>query len=284
MVVFFDLVECDIFSIVLEQESGGEERNGSVSSWKFGHFTGNFVRRGLGPIAAMLPLPLLSTVLIAEGFVALLLISGIKPLVKTACLIVDMTKTTKGASVTKTLVAVLIILLAFCLSNLVKTRKYFANHVYNTELTMVRNAELEAAYGGFILLLLIMIKRAHFFLRDSQGLRLSLDVLKKQSKNAQSEYLRLQQEQKGDREPSNELQELKRIVEEMREKVENSQIEVQTKEKEAKAAEANVLAIRKQTEGIRLEYERLLEENENLKSQLSSFDRSQDRLEFKKNT
>ncbi|KAL2635016.1 hypothetical protein R1flu_006495 [Riccia fluitans] len=268
-------------------EAGGAEQNG-----QFGGNSG-VLRKicfeeedcAAAADAAMLPLPLLSLVLIAEGCVALLLVSGIKPFVKTASLIVDITKTTKGKTVTRTLAAILIIHLSFTVANLVKTKKNLAeHHVYRTELSIMHNVELEAAFSGFILVLLIMIQRAHFLLRDAKGLRLSLDVLKKQSKNAQSEYLRLQQEQKGDRETPNELQELKSLVEEMRDKVENLQIEVHTKEKEAKAAEANVLAIRKQTEGIRLEYERLLEENENLKSQLAYLDRSQDRLEVKKNT
>ncbi|KAG6551325.1 hypothetical protein Mapa_007111 [Marchantia paleacea] len=235
-------------------------------------------------------LPLLTVVLLIESCLALLLVSRIKPLVKTACLIVDISKTTKGSAVSKTLAATLFVLLASSIATFVKARQHMLEHhgseVHGSpaEFFMMRTAELESALSGFILLLALMINRVHFFLREASGLKLSLEVVKKQSKTAQSEYLRLQQEQRVEGQTLSELKGLKDIVEDMREKVEKMQVDVQIKEKEVRAAEASVLAIRRQTEGIRLEYERLVDDNENLRNQLAALDRSRSRSEVKKNT
>ncbi|BBN04708.1 B-cell receptor-associated protein 31 [Marchantia polymorpha subsp. ruderalis] len=156
-------------------------------------------------------------------------------------------------------------------------------HGSPAEFFLMRTAELESALSGFILLLAIMINRVHFFLREASGLKLSLDVLKKQSKNAEAEYKRLQEEQNVDSQTQAELKGLRAVVEDMREKVEKMQLDVQFKDKEVKAAEASVIAIRKQTEGIRQEYERLVDEHNNLRDQLAALDRSQSISEVKKN-
>lgn len=53
-------------------------------------------------------------------------------------------------------------------------------------------------------------------------------------------------------------------------------------QRDLRSAEASVSAIRKQTEGLQLEFDKLLEENENLRAQLSLFDRKYSRGDEKK--
>ena len=56
-------------------------------------------------------------------------------------------------------------------------------------------------------------------------------------------------------------------------KLKQLESEIETKTKEAKAAETNAEALRKESVGFLLEYDRFLEENQNLRNQLQSFDR-----------
>lgn len=60
--------------------------------------------------------------------------------------------------------------------------------------------------------------------------------------------------------------------------------EIETKTKDVHTAESNVLALRKQSEGFLLEYDRLLEENQNLKNRLQSFDWKMSRSGSKKDS
>lgn len=57
--------------------------------------------------------------------------------------------------------------------------------------------------------------------------------------------------------------------------------EIAKKVKEVKAAEADKLALRKQSEGLLLEYDRLLQDYQNLRSQLQSIDWSLSRSDVK---
>lgn len=71
-------------------------------------------------------------------------------------------------------------------------------------------------------------------------------------------------------------EEIKVLEDEMgklRGKVSKLETQLQEKTKEAGSAEANAMALKKQSEGFLLEYDRLLEENQNLRSQLQSLDR-----------
>lgn len=70
----------------------------------------------------------------------------------------------------------------------------------------------------------------------------------------------------------------------LRAKVKNLESEHETKEKKAKAAGAEVQALKKQSEGLLLEYDRLLEENQHLRDQLKSIDRSMSHSDDKKKT
>ncbi|KAE8689824.1 peroxisomal membrane protein PMP22-like [Hibiscus syriacus] len=66
-------------------------------------------------------------------------------------------------------------------------------------------------------------------------------------------------------------------------KLKQSESDIETKTKQISAAEVNSVALRKQSEGLLLEYDRLLEENENLRSQLKSLDWKLSQSDSKKN-
>ncbi|CAM6081542.1 unnamed protein product [Calypogeia fissa] len=238
-------------------------------------------------------LPVLSAVLLLETALGLMLVSKVPPLEKLACMMMDLTQTARGSAVTKTLAGTLFIFMASSVSTyttvkssvLREHREY--GHVDQSETFLLRTAELESALSGFIMLMALMINRVHYYLRGKRGLTLQLEVLKKQSKSAETEYLRLKEEknQSSATDASDaEIKSLKEVIADLRGKVEQLQKDLQTKDKEAKAAEGNAQAIRKQSEGMALEYERLLEDNENLRTQVSSFDRQHSRSASKKDT
>lgn len=223
-----------------------------------------------------------------------MLISKVPPLEKLACAILDLSKSTRGSAVTKTLAGTLFIFLASSASTYMTTKSHMMRehreargHIDHSETFVLRTAELESALSGFIMLLGLMVNRVHYYLRGKRGLTVQLEVLKKQSKNAETEYLRLKEEknQSSGKDASEaEIKSLKEVIADLREKVERLQKDVQTKDKETKAAEANAQAIRKQSEGMALEYERLLEDNDNLRTQVSTFDRQHSRSASKKDT
>ena len=62
------------------------------------------------------------------------------------------------------------------------------------------------------------------------------------------------------------------------------ELELDSKTKDITTSEANVVALRKQSEGLLLEYDRLLEENQNLRSQIQSIDHRLSRSGSKKNS
>lgn len=70
----------------------------------------------------------------------------------------------------------------------------------------------------------------------------------------------------------------------LRSKIEQLESELEKKKKELNTAEANAIALRKQSEGFLLEYDRLLEDNQNLRSQLQSLDWRLSHSGSKKNT
>lgn len=72
---------------------------------------------------------------------------------------------------------------------------------------------------------------------------------------------------------SEEIKALEEEITPLRARIKQLQSELQEKTEEANNAEAHALALKKQSEGFLMEYDRLLEENQNLRSQLQSLDR-----------
>src|SRR5262245_26194142 len=113
-----------------------------------------------------------------------------------------------------------------------------------------------------------MIDRLHHYIRELRIRRKSMEALKKQNRSDDGKA--------GD---------VKALEEEsaaLHAKIEHLEKELDEKTKEASSAEANKLALKKQSEGFLLEYDRLLEENQSLRSQLQSLDRTLSHSDSKK--
>lgn len=118
-----------------------------------------------------------------------------------------------------------------------------------------------------------MIDRLHHYIRELRIRRKGMEAVKKQTRGSEDGKFTFSEEMKAVEEERARLRaELRRL-----------ESELQSKTKDADVAEANVSALRKQSEGFLLEYDRLLEENQNLRSQLQSLDRKLSHSGSKKN-
>ncbi|KAF3624994.1 putative U3 small nucleolar RNA-associated protein 6 -like protein [Capsicum annuum] len=117
-----------------------------------------------------------------------------------------------------------------------------------------------------------MIDRLHHYIRELSIRRKTMEAVKKQNRAFED----------GKSGASEEIKTLEGEASALRGKIRQLESELVEKAKEASNAEANAGALRKQSEGFLLEYDRLLEENQNLRSQLQSLDRKLSRSESKK--
>ncbi|KAJ6363920.1 hypothetical protein OIU76_028949 [Salix suchowensis] len=116
-----------------------------------------------------------------------------------------------------------------------------------------------------------MIDRLHHYIRELRMRRKSMEAVKKQNRSFEDGKVE-------------ETKTLEAEVSTLREKLKQLQYELEVKSKEVNTSEANAVALSKQSEGFLLEYDRLLEENQNLRSQLQSVDLRLSRSTSKKNT
>lgn len=79
-----------------------------------------------------------------------------------------------------------------------------------------------------------------------------------------------------------EIKSLKEVIADLREKLEHLQLDNNSKDKEIKVAKASLNALKKQSQGFCNEYDRLMDDNENLRQQLSLFDRKYSSSDAKK--
>lgn len=127
-------------------------------------------------------------------------------------------------------------------------------------------------------------------LKRVDGLKGEVDTLKKKVKGAQADYLRLQDEvsvklaKQEDRALAAEVKSQKQIIFDLRQKLEQAQVDAISKAKELKSVTTNLKALEKQTEGFQNEYTRVMDDNEDLRIQLSLFDRKYASSGNKKNS
>ena len=129
-------------------------------------------------------------------------------------------------------------------------------------------------WAGFVLFLSLMIDRLHHYIRELRLLRKTMEAAKKQSRSFEDGK-------------SVSAAEHKALVEEIsgfKAEVEKLESECEVKATKAKTLEAEVEALRKQSEGFLMEYDRLLEDNQNLRSQLQAIDHSPSHAVNKKST
>ncbi|KAG6392349.1 hypothetical protein SASPL_146566 [Salvia splendens] len=116
---------------------------------------------------------------------------------------------------------------------------------------------------GFSLFLALMVDRLHHYIRELRIRRKSAEAVKKQNRVFDD-----------NRSPApEEIKVLEDEMSKLRGMIGRLEKHLAEKSKEASSAEANATALKKQSEGFLLEYDRLLEENQNLRSQLQSLDR-----------
>jgi len=215
---------------------------------------------------------LLFLVVFVEGAVALLLMIKLGPLRKLTMNALDQVKTGKGPAMVKTLACTMSVIMASSITSILKIQNRATKIGTMTPMDQIllKTHLLEASLMGFSLFLALIIDRLHHQLRKLGGFRANMDSLKKQAKSFQEEYMK-SKEQKVDK-SSEDVNLLKNEISQLKQKLQKLTLESEEKDKEARDAEATAKASRKQAEDLLLEYDRLLEDNQNLQTQLAALD------------
>ncbi|KAL5990102.1 hypothetical protein ACLOJK_010999 [Asimina triloba] len=244
----------------------------------------------------------LFTLVAAEAAVVLLLLVK-TPLRKLAIMGLDRVKRGRGPVMVKTIAATVFVVLVSSVYSIVKIQKRSdeSGALTATDEILASRHFLEASLmelvTSYSLFLALIIDRLHHYMRELRMMRKSMEAAKKQTRGfddgkggGSDEIKALEEEASGLKTRIKHLEaklKAKEANEEeisgLKAKVKQLELEADTKEKEAKAAEANAVALRKQSEGFLLEYDRLLEDNQNLRNQLQSFDRRLSHSDSKKN-
>ncbi|XP_059624374.1 uncharacterized protein LOC132267269 [Cornus florida] len=186
------------------------------------------------------------------------------PLRKLVIMTLDRLKRGRGPIVVKTVAGTVIVVMlssAYTMMN-IKNRWIEDGVVNPTDQVLMAKHLLETSLMGFSLFLALMIDRLHHYIRELRMRRKSMETVKKQNRGFEDGK-------------TGGLEEIKALEEEMialRAKAKALESELEAKTKEANEAEGNAVALKKQSEGFLLEYDRLLEDNQNLHTQLQSLD------------
>ncbi|XP_057764936.1 uncharacterized protein LOC130985814 [Salvia miltiorrhiza] len=197
------------------------------------------------------------------------------PLRKLVIMGLDRLKRGRGPVVVKTISGTLFVLMVATVYNVVAIQRRWIQdgaEVNPTDQVILAKHLLEASLMGFSLFLALMIDRLHHYIRELRIRRKSAEAVKKQNRVFDD-----------NRPPApEEIKVLEDEMSKMRGMIGKLEKQLEEKNKEAGSAEANAMALKKQSEGFLLEYDRLLEENQNLRSQLQSLDRKFSFSESKK--
>ncbi|KAJ6367442.1 hypothetical protein OIU78_000071 [Salix suchowensis] len=196
------------------------------------------------------------------------------PLRKLLIMSLDRIKRGRGPVMVKTVAGTVFLVLMSSVYSMVKIQKRgidVGGVVNPTDQVLMAKHLLEATLMGSILFLALMIDRLHHYIRELRMRRKSMEAVKKQNRSFEDGKVE-------------ETKTLEAEVSTLREKLKQLQYELEVKSKEVNTSEANAVALSKQSEGFLLEYDRLLEENQNLRSQLQSVDLRLSRSTSKKNT
>ncbi|KAL6567511.1 hypothetical protein OROGR_001179 [Orobanche gracilis] len=191
------------------------------------------------------------------------------PLRKLVIMGLDRVKRGRGPIVVKTVGGTVFMLMLATVYNVVaiQSRWTLDGEVNQTDQILLAKHLLEASLMGFSLFLALMIDRLHYYIRELRLRRKSMEAVKKQNRAFED----------GRPAVSEEIKALEEETGKLRGRIKRLETDLEEKTKEANSSEINAIALKKQSEGFLLEYDRLLEENQNLRSQLQSIDR---RLSF----
>ncbi|XP_011008025.1 PREDICTED: uncharacterized protein LOC105113519 [Populus euphratica] len=216
---------------------------------------------------------LLFTVIFSEMAMILLFVFK-TPLRKLLIMSLDRVKRGRGPVMVKTVAGTVFVVLMSSVYSMVKIQKRWIDDggaVNPTDQVLLAKHLLEATLMGSILFLGLMIDRLHHYIRELRVRRKTMEDVKKQNRSFEDGKVE-------------ETKALEAEASTLREKLQQLESELEIKTKEVNTSEANAIALSKQSEGFLLEYDRLLEENQNLRSQLQSLDLRFSRSTSKKNT
>ncbi|KAB5533717.1 hypothetical protein DKX38_016837 [Salix brachista] len=216
---------------------------------------------------------LLFTVIFSEMAMILLFVFK-TPSRKLLIMSLDRVKGGRGPVMVKTVAGTVFVVLMSSFYSMVKIQKrgFHDGGVVNpTDQVLMAKHLLEATLMGSVLFLGLMIDRLHHYIRELRMRRKTMEDVKKQNRSFEDGKVA-------------ETKALEAEASTLREKLKQLESELEVKTKEVNTSEANAVALSKQSEGFLLEYDRLLEENQNLRSQLQSLDLNFSRSISKKNT
>ncbi|XAR53801.1 hypothetical protein NMG60_11022486 [Bertholletia excelsa] len=216
---------------------------------------------------------LLFTLIFAE--MALIVVFVFKtPLRKLAIMGLDRVKRGRGPIILKTVAMTVFVVMMSSVYSMMKIQKRWIDDgdLNPTDQVLLAKHLLEASLMGFSLFLGLVIDRLHHYIRELRIRRKSMEVAKKQNQAFED----------GKLGAAKEIKAMEEEITTLRTKVSELESELKTRTKEANNAEASALALKKQSDGFLLEYDRLLEENQNLRSQLQSLDRKVSHSDSKK--
>lgn len=173
----------------------------------------------------------------------------------------------------------MIVILVSSLTSIMKIQRRIMHlgAVTPTDQILLKTHMLEASLMGYALFLGLVIHRLHHFLRKIRGLRATVDTLKMQAGGAQ-----VSPKEEKEQNDSKTREVLKGEITGLRQKLQKLTLDCEMMENETKSAEADAKSLQKQAEEFLMEYDRLLEDNQNLQSQLSALDKTYSKLDNKK--
>ncbi|MED6182636.1 hypothetical protein PIB30_030373 [Stylosanthes scabra] len=220
-------------------------------------------------------LHLLYGVILGEAVVILSFLFK-SPLRKVVIVSLDRLKRGRGPVVVKTVAGTVAVVLASSLYSISEIRSRMfdleAGVINPTDQVLLSKHILEASLMGFVLFLALMIDRLHHYIRELRVLRKAMEAAKKQNRSFEEGKTTSSEEQKA----------LMEEIAVMRPKVKQLESECEAKGSRVKTLEGEVEALKKQSEGLLLEYDRLLEDNQNIRSQLESISKSSSHVDNKK--
>ncbi|XP_009357471.2 uncharacterized protein LOC103948199 [Pyrus x bretschneideri] len=199
------------------------------------------------------------------------------PFRKLVILGLDQIKRGRGPVVVKTVAATVLMVLMTNVYSIVKIRGSRIDKaavLSPTDQVLMIKHLLDATLMGCSLFLALMIDRLHHYIRELRIRRKSMEAVKKQNRGSED----------GKSSSLDKMKVLENEMATLHTRLKQLEFEIETKTKDVHTAESSVLALRKQSEGFLLEYDRLLEENQNFKNRLQSFDRKMSRSGSKKDS
>ncbi|XP_074303487.1 uncharacterized protein LOC141637959 [Silene latifolia] len=199
---------------------------------------------------------LLFATIMAEILVIVLLLFR-TPFRKLIIMGLDHMKRGKGPVIVTTVAGTILVLFASTVSTVVTLRRRDEDPaaINPTDQLLFVRTLLDASLLGFILFLGLLMDRLHNYIRELRLLRKTIEAAKKQKRSfddAKNEKLKAAEKE----------------INSLKSKISSLETECVAKKEEAKTSQSKADALKKQSEGLLLEYDRLLEDNQNIRSQL----------------